>query len=181
MMRLYFSKVYFYEVYFCEVYPVWTHLLSFASLFSIQLLESPIPNPQFEFTGEFWHNILVELRLHLNSAGCTFLNTFGAHRHSSVLIWQQWKLWPPICAANHSEPLPKQALSLVEMPGLRAVLPDFLSKHWEWAPPCSLKCRLARLGQSRYLCPFSPAWSHPGVRRENLRGANSAHTFQDWG
>ena len=109
-------------------------------------------------------------RLHL-------LNTFAAHRHSSVLIWQGWKLWPPICAANHSQALPNRALSLDEMPGLRAVLPDFLSKHWEWAPPCSLKCRLAGPGRSRYLWPFSPAWSHPGVRRENLEVANSANTF----
>ena len=105
-------------------------------------------------------------KVHLNIAGCTFLNTFAAHRHSSVLICQRWKLWPPICATNHSHPFPNRALSLVEIPGLRAVLPDFLSKHWEWAPPCSLKCRLAEPAQSckplalfaGLKWPWSEAW-----------------------
>ena len=130
------------------------------------------------FVNVYW--ILSNL---VASSYCSLhiLNISAAHRHSSVLIWQGWKLWPPICATNHSPPFPNRGFSLVESSGLRAVLPDFLSKHWEWAPPCSLKYPLAVGCQSRYLCHFSLAWSDPGMRRVNLEGANSSKTFQDWG
>ena len=96
------------------------------------------------------------------------LNISAAHRHSSVLIWQGWKLWPPICATNHSPPFPNRGFSLVESSGLRAVLPDFLSKHWEWAPPCSLKCRLAEDWPQMIVLPCFLGLKWPWSRGEEF-------------
>ena len=96
------------------------------------------------------------------------LNISAAHRHSSVLIWQGWKLWPPICATNHSPPFPNRGFSLVESSGLRAVLPDFLSKHWEWAPPCSLKCRLAEDWPEMIVLPCFLGLKWPWSRGEEF-------------
>ena len=96
------------------------------------------------------------------------LNISAAHRHSSVLIWQGWKLWPPICATNQSPPFPNWGFSLVESSGLRAVLPDFLSKHWEWAPPCSLKCRLAEDSPKMIVLPRFHGLKWPWSRGEEF-------------
>ena len=111
------------------------------------------------------------------------LNISAAHRHSSVLIWQGWKLWPPICATNHSPPFPNRGFSLVESSGLRAVLPDFLSKHWEWAPPCSLKCRLAEDWPEMIVLPCFLGLKWPWSRGEEFGSClfNPTCAFQGCG
>ena len=130
----------------------------------------------------YFHWILSNL---VASQYCSLhlLNISAAHRHSSVLIWQGWKLWPPICATNHSPPFPNRGFSLVESSGLRAVLPDFLSKHWEWAPPCSLKCRLAEDWPKMIVLPRFLGLKWPWSRGEEFESClfNPTCAFQGCG
>ena len=130
----------------------------------------------------YFHWILSNL---VASQYCSLhiLNISAAHRHSSVLIWQGWKLWPPICATNHSPPFPNRGFSLVESSGLRAVLPDFLSKHWEWAPPCSLKCRLAEDWPKMIVLPRFLGLKWPWSRGEEFESwlFNPTCAFQGCG